>query len=374
MKKFIILSVLSLVIISWISEEKQDLSSVLENYAKRSNSLEKLEFNVQRIDTFAQGGTVWNNKGYALIERDRNDKLFGFKFFAERLDWPEKFIYDGKNEFYINNKEKSYKLKEPNLGFYGSPGGQMLELLVKELFNLDPPYKSIQLIDTSANYHIRYEFEDDTTYDISNIVKIVELDKRTFLPVRIKKSYIMMGNRASHEILLSNFKINSAVKNTLDEKKQALLEYDLLVEENKDMSSELLNKPFPEINLPQLFDIESRFTLSKGKVTLIDFWEVWCGPCMKSLPEVEQLKTKYADKIDILGIVTDDITKAKDLINKKGITFRNLVGNKGILQSYQVNSFPRYFLIDQNGVIAKQYFGFEAEKIENDIKGLLGEF
>jgi hypothetical protein len=35
-----------------------------------------------------------------------------------------------------------------------------------------------------------------------------------------------------------------------------------------------------------------------------------------------------------------------------------------------VNSWPRYFLIDNNGIIQKEYFGF-SEQIEKDIEELI---
>ena len=42
---------------------------------------------MHRIDTFASGA-VWNNKGYALIEKDSSDDLFGFSFYGRRHDVP----------------------------------------------------------------------------------------------------------------------------------------------------------------------------------------------------------------------------------------------------------------------------------------------
>ena len=68
----------------------------------------------------------------------------------------------------------------------------------------------------------------------------------------------------------------------------------------------LIGKPAPDLNVE---DWANGSSLSaddlKGKVVLLDFWAIWCGPCIATFPHLREWQEKYAEK----GLVIVGMTR-----------------------------------------------------------------
>jgi thiol-disulfide isomerase/thioredoxin len=96
----------------------------------------------------------------------------------------------------------------------------------------------------------------------------------------------------------------------------------------------------------------------KGKALCIDVWATWCAGCLKEMPNFENLKEKYSDKIHFISIsVDDDKDKWINTIQKKDMKDIQLWAEKGkdseFVLSYNLLEcgVPCFILIDKDGRI-----------------------
>ncbi|WP_432670070.1 redoxin domain-containing protein [Flavobacterium sp. SM2513] len=94
-----------------------------------------------------------------------------------------------------------------------------------------------------------------------------------------------------------------------------------------------------------------------GKVTIIDFWASWCGPCRKENPNVVALYNEFHEKgLNIIGVSLDkDAAKWNDAIAKDGLTWSHVSNlqfwTDPIAVLYNIKSIPATYILDEKGVI-----------------------
>jgi thiol-disulfide isomerase/thioredoxin len=108
--------------------------------------------------------------------------------------------------------------------------------------------------------------------------------------------------------------------------------------------------------------------VSKSKITVIDFWASWCGPCRQEMPFMLELYDKYKDKgLNIIGISLDEDSDAwkaaTQQLNIPWVQMSDLKGWENVIaKHFCVTSIPHTIVVDQQGKILKR--GLRSEKLE----------
>jgi thiol-disulfide isomerase/thioredoxin len=124
----------------------------------------------------------------------------------------------------------------------------------------------------------------------------------------------------------------------------------------------------PRQPLPQFQHEELSRALSSSdgttRWTLLSFWTVTCPPCLQELPAQNALASSWqGPSFQIITVNLDadnaeDLETAKRLIQEDQITLPTFYDKgQSLKQAFQVNEYPRHFLISPEGQIVWQAVG-----------------
>ena len=92
---------------------------------------------------------------------------------------------------------------------------------------------------------------------------------------------------------------------------------------------------------------------AEHSLTILNFWEPWCGPCVSEMPDLQEISAEYADRgVLILGIYAtpdaeDDVAA---VLEKTGVTYPILRYTHDF-DHLQTGYVPNTVVVDSTGAI-----------------------
>ncbi len=112
-----------------------------------------------------------------------------------------------------------------------------------------------------------------------------------------------------------------------------------------------------------------------NKAILVNFFATWCPPCKAEIPHLNNLRKKYGENFEIVGVLLEQ-NKNNDELQTFISDFKIEYPVTNSDQNYElakvlggVQSIPTMFMIDKSGKIIQKYVGVVPEEmLEMDIK------
>jgi len=138
----------------------------------------------------------------------------------------------------------------------------------------------------------------------------------------------------------------------------------------------------PTFSFVSLDDSSRTFTNKtfKGKYLLIDFWAVWCGPCVGEMENLHKAYEKFkGNDFAVLSLSFDnapaDVKKFRETRWKMPWNHAYMVKgfDNPISREFEVDAIPKPILVDGNGVIVAMTTELRGENLQKTLEKYLGK-
>ncbi len=140
------------------------------------------------------------------------------------------------------------------------------------------------------------------------------------------------------------------------------------------VNSELVGKPATDFLLRSLEGEAFRLSKNRERFVVLDFWASWCGPCIQTMPLVDEVVNEIGvDKIHLVAVnIQETEARARAAVERLEMTATVLLDADGQTAAvYAANAIPQTVIIDRQGIVTHVFVGGGPKFVEQFRQALL---
>ena len=119
-----------------------------------------------------------------------------------------------------------------------------------------------------------------------------------------------------------------------------------------------LGAPLPRMSAHDLNGHPVSSDSFSGRYTVIDFWAIWCPPCVAAFPALADMQRRHGERLHLVSVSADASSAAASaFVRKEGATWTQwFVGPSGVVSPAWTNgTYPYFLLVGPDGrILAKE--------------------
>ncbi|MCD6599371.1 MAG: TlpA family protein disulfide reductase [Dehalococcoidia bacterium] len=132
----------------------------------------------------------------------------------------------------------------------------------------------------------------------------------------------------------------------------------------------------PDFQLDNLEGVSVSLSDFRGNPVMLNFWAIWCGPCVHEMPDIQSMYEEQSVKGLVLLAVNMGSTSSQvnEFLQNHDLFLPVLLDiNREVAQAYGIRAIPTTFFIDEEGIIQVVKVGAfpNKEAIENDLDKIM---
>ncbi|MFA7669145.1 MAG: TlpA disulfide reductase family protein, partial [Burkholderiaceae bacterium] len=98
-----------------------------------------------------------------------------------------------------------------------------------------------------------------------------------------------------------------------------------------------------------------------GRPLVVNFWATWCAPCIKEMPDLDELSRKYTD-MTFVGVAIDTLPNVERFLKKVQVSYPLLIAGHGGIEKMKAlgnrkGGLPYTVIFDADSRLVHDFLG-----------------